>query len=99
MSLAIGPVTIIIFFAGVGGRFGPSDYGKRRQKRYPNIVLTPGLNKTSTKPATYGERFVKRRGLFSVLLRPPVALFASCVSRKDHDRSAVSQLGQNRTRR
>jgi hypothetical protein len=26
-----------------------------------------GLNKTSIKPALYGERFVKRRGLFSVL--------------------------------
>ena len=26
----------------------------------------PGLNKTSTKPAVYGERFVKRRGLFSL---------------------------------
>jgi hypothetical protein len=29
-------------------------------------ALTPSLNKTSIKPAVYGERFVKRRGLFCV---------------------------------
>src|SRR5450432_203998 len=70
---------------------------KRCIERYHKAEIVPGLNKTSTKPVTYGERFVKRRGLFSVLLRPSWPCFASCVSRKDHDRSAVSQLGQNRS--
>jgi hypothetical protein len=56
------------------------------------------INKTSIKPATYGERFVKRHGLFSSLLRPCRSR-DSCVSRKDHDRSAVYQLGKNRIRR
>jgi hypothetical protein len=35
------------------------------------LVTAPGtLNKTSIKPAVYGERFVKRRGLFSIAVAP-----------------------------
>src|SRR5262249_9404986 len=36
------------------------------RRRPPRRRLAGILNETSTKPAGYGERFVKRRGLFSV---------------------------------
>jgi hypothetical protein len=49
--------------------FGPSrndsreaEARTRRSLRLPRHLRA--LNKTSTKPAAYGERFVKRRGLF-----------------------------------
>ena len=47
------------------------------------------LNKTSIKPAVYGERFVKRRGLFLLAVAPRHGVVSGCVSRQDHDRSAV----------
>src|SRR5260370_31812412 len=50
------------------------------------------LNKTSIKPAVYGEPFVKRHGLFSMTVAPRHGVVTGCVSRQDHDRSAVHQL-------
>jgi len=40
----------------------------------------PTLNKTSIKPAVYGERFVKRRGLFSVALASGHDVVSGCVA-------------------
>src|ERR1700722_7589872 len=57
------------------------------------------LNKTSIKPAVYGERFVKRRGLFSVAVASRHGVVKGCVSRQDNDRSAVHQLDQDRAGR
>jgi hypothetical protein len=59
----------------------------------------PALNETSTIPNVYGEPFVKRHGLFFVTVASSDDVGARCVSRKDHDRSAVHQLGQERIRR
>jgi hypothetical protein len=39
------------------------------------------LNKRSTNPAGYGERFVKRRGLFSASVTSHHLSFRGCVSR------------------
>jgi hypothetical protein len=50
------------------------------------------LNETSIKPAIYGERFVKRRGLFCMTVASRYGVVSSCVSRQGHDRSAVHQL-------
>src|ERR1700690_3076768 len=61
--------------------------------------LAVALNKTSTKPAPYGERFVKRRGLFCLALAPRHGVVSGCVSRQDNDRSAVHQLDKDRSRR
>jgi hypothetical protein len=49
------------------------------------------INKTSIKAAVYAERFVKRRGLFSIAVASRHGV-VSCVSRQAHDRSAVHQL-------
>src|ERR1700732_1143634 len=57
------------------------------------------LNKTSTKPVVYGERFVKRRGLFSLAVAPRHGVVSGCVSRQGNDRSAVHQLDQDRSGR
>ena len=57
------------------------------------------LNKTSIKPAVYGERFVKRRGLFSLTVASRHGVVSGCVSRQDNDRSAVHQLDQDRSGR
>src|SRR5260221_3874228 len=57
------------------------------------------LNKTSIKPAAYGERFVKRRRLFCVALASPHGAVTDYVSRQDNDRSAVHQLDQDRSGR
>ena len=57
------------------------------------------LNKTSIKPAVYGERFVKRRGLFSMTVASRHGVVSGCVSRQDHDRSAVHQLDTDRSGR
>src|SRR5262249_28190921 len=57
------------------------------------------FNETSIIPNVYGEPFVKRHGLFFVTVASRHGVVASCVSRKDHDRSAVHQLGQERIRR
>src|SRR6201988_4855753 len=59
----------------------------------------PALNETSIIPNVYGEPFVKRHGLFFVTVASSHGVVARCVSRKDHDRSAVYQLGQERIRR
>ena len=56
------------------------------------------LNKTSIKPAIYGEPFVKRRGLFCFAGGIASRCRLRCVSRKDHDRSAVHQLDQDGAR-
>jgi hypothetical protein len=40
------------------------------------------------KPVVYGERFVKRRGLFCLVVTPSRGV-DRCVSRQDNDRSAV----------
>jgi hypothetical protein len=50
------------------------------------------LNKRSIKPAGYGERFVKRHGLFSVARASLHGVVSGCVSRQGNDRSAVHQL-------
>jgi hypothetical protein len=47
------------------------------------------LNKTSIKAAVYAERFVKRRGLFCLAVASRHGVVSSCVSRQNHDRSAV----------
>src|SRR3982074_2046339 len=39
----------------------------------------PALNKTSRKPAVYGERFVKRRGLFSIAVASGHGVVLGCV--------------------
>ena len=57
------------------------------------------LNKTSIKPAVYGEPFVKRHGLFSMTVASRHGVVSSCVSRQDHDRSAVHQLDTDRSGR
>jgi hypothetical protein len=57
------------------------------------------LNKTSIKPAVYAERFVKRRGLFSLTVASHRDVFSGCVSRQDNDRSAVHQLDTDRSGR
>ena len=55
----------------------------------PIADLAGILNKTSIIPAGYGERFVKRRGLFCMTVASRRGVVSSCVSRQDHDRSAV----------
>ena len=57
------------------------------------------LNKTSIKPAVYGERFVKRHGLFLMTVASRHGVVSGCVSRQDHDRSAVHQLDKDRSGR
>ena len=57
------------------------------------------LNKTSIIPAVYGEPFVKRHGLFCLAVASRHGVVPGCVSRQDHDRSAVYQLDQNRSGR
>ena len=57
---------------------------------------SPTLNKTSIKPAVYGEPFVKRHGLFFLIVAP------RCRHRlrsQDHDCSAVHQLDSYRAGR
>ena len=56
------------------------------------------LNKTSIKPAVYGEPFVKRHGLFFLIVAPRHGVVTGCVS-QDHDRSAVHQLDSYRSGR
>ena len=67
---------------------------RRRDRRLPRT-----LNKTSIKPAVYGERFVKRHGLFCMTVASRHGVVSSCVSRQDHDRSAVHQLDKDRSGR
>ncbi|WP_291860553.1 hypothetical protein [Bradyrhizobium sp.] len=47
------------------------------------------LNKTSIKPAVYGEPFIKRRGLFFLAVASRHGVVKGCVVRLGHDRSAV----------
>ena len=47
------------------------------------------VNKTSTNPRSYGERFLKCHGLRFLTIASDVMRLASCVSRNTHDRSAV----------
>src|SRR5689334_5263036 len=65
----------------------------------PAEVFAPlrSLNKTSMTPVGYAERFVKQRGLFCIAVATRCRF--GCVSRQDHDRSAVHQLDKDRLRR
>src|SRR5258708_36376330 len=55
------------------------------------------LNKTSIKPAVYGERFVKRRGLFCVALASTHGAVTDYVSRQDNVRSVDHTYDHNRS--
>ena len=67
-----------------------------RDQSVPRRLRT--LNKTSIKPAVYGEPFVKRHGLFCMTVASRHGVVTGCVS-QDHDRSAVHQLDSYRSGR
>src|SRR4029079_4959277 len=58
----------------------------------------PTINTTSIKPAVYGDPFVKRHGLFFLIVTPRHGVVSSCVART-HDRSAVHKLDSYRSGR
>src|SRR6266436_8553950 len=66
----------------------------RRNLHLPTHLRT--LNKMSIKPASYGERFVKRRGLFCMTVASRCRLQVASAG-WDNDRSAVHQLDKNRS--
>ena len=68
-----------------------------RQPTTRPLAGLAALNKTSIKPGGYGERFVKRRGLFCLAGGTASRCRFGCVSRQDNDRSAVHQLDQDRS--
>src|ERR1700723_1888479 len=70
----------------------------KSRRAVPAAIPRPRtLNKTSIRPAVYGERFVKRHGLFSLTVASRRGAVSSCVSRQGHDRSAVHQLDTDRS--
>src|SRR4029079_16333939 len=50
------------------------------------------LNKTSTKPAVYGEPFVKRHGLLFLIVAPRHGVVTGCVARTMIVRQFISGL-------
>jgi hypothetical protein len=49
----------------------PKGWGRAGVGALATASRPRNLNKTSIKPAVYGERFVKRRGLFCLAVAPP----------------------------